>query len=102
MRDERFGNAMGAKRGDDRRNVAVLAGVVVSKEPYRVREAEVVVEEASEEGTCLVIAEGFLTGPGCVVFGEPEEVVVVQVYACADEGARMSAGLKNPDLMIRT
>jgi hypothetical protein len=77
MLDERFSNAVGTKRGDNRRDVAVLAGVVVAKEPYRVRNAEVVVEEASKEGICVVITEGFLTGPGHVVFGKPEEVVVV-------------------------
>jgi hypothetical protein len=49
-----------------------------------VRDAEVVVEEAGEEGRCLIIAEGILTGPGSVVFGKPEEVVVPQVYACAN------------------
>jgi hypothetical protein len=48
-------------------------------------DAEVVVEEACEEGICLIVAEGFLGCPGSVVFGEPEEVVVSQVYAQANE-----------------
>ena len=48
-------------------------------------DGEVVVEEACEEGICLVVAEGVLCCPGSVVFGKPEEVVVPQVYARAYE-----------------
>lgn len=48
-------------------------------------DAEVVVEEACKEGVCVIVAEGVLGCPGSVVFGEPEEVVVPQVYARADE-----------------
>jgi hypothetical protein len=73
------------QRGSDRWNVAVLASVVVPKEPYCVRNTEVVVEETGKEGICLIIVEGDLTGPVYVVFGEPEEVMVLQVYACTDE-----------------
>ena len=32
-----------------------------------------------------IIAKGVLVGPGSVVFGKPEEVMVPQVYACANE-----------------
>jgi len=85
VHDERFGNAVGVQRGDDRRNVAVLTGVVVPEEPYCMRDTEVVVEETGKEGVCLIVVEGILTGPVHVVFSEPEEVVVPQVYACADE-----------------
>ena len=76
---------MGEQRGDDGRNVTVLAGVAVPEEPYCVCHTEVVVEETGEEGICLIVIEGILTGPVYVVFGEPEEIVVPQVYACADE-----------------
>ena len=54
----------------------VLASVVVPKETYSVRDAEVIVDEAGEEGICLIVVEGVLGGPGGVVFGKPEEVVV--------------------------
>ena len=47
--------------------------------------AEAVVAEACEEGVCLIVAEGVLGCPGSVVFGEPDEVVVPQVYARTDE-----------------
>ena len=76
---------MGVQRGEDRQNVAVLAGVVVPEEPYCVRDTEVVVEKTDEEGVRLIVVEGILTGPVYVVFGKPEEIVVPQVYACADE-----------------
>jgi hypothetical protein len=69
MLDESFGNAACTQRGDNRRNVAVLASVVVPKEPYSIRDAEVVVDEAGEEGICLIVAEGILGGPGSVFFG---------------------------------
>jgi len=42
-------------------------------------------DEAGEEGICFIITEGVLGGPGSVVFGEPEEVVVLQVYTGANE-----------------
>ena len=77
MLGESFGNAVGTKQGNNQQDVAVLASVVVPKDPYRVRNSEAVVEEARKEGICLVFAEGFLTGQGYVVFGKPEEVVVV-------------------------
>ena len=85
MCNERVGNAVGTQQGNDRRDVAILAGVVVSKEPYCVHNTQVVVEETGEEGVSLIIVEGILAGPVYIVFGEPEEVVVLQVYACADE-----------------
>ena len=85
MLDEGFSNAACMQRGDDQWNVMVLASVVVPEEPYSVCNAEVVMDEADEEGLCLIIAEGVLGGPGSVVFGKPEEVVVPQVYACAYE-----------------
>jgi len=85
MHDERFGNAVGVQRGNDPQNGVVLAGVVVPKEPYCMHDTEVVVEETGEEGVCLIVVEGILTGPVYVVFSEPEEVVVPQVFTCADE-----------------
>ena len=42
-------------------------------------------DEAGKEGICLIVAEGVLGGPGSVVFGKPEEVMVPQVYACANQ-----------------
>ena len=42
-------------------------------------------DEAGEKGVCLIVAEGVLVGPGSVVVGKTEEVVVPQVYTCADE-----------------
>ena len=48
-------------------------------------DAEVIVDEAGEEGICLIGTEGVLGVPGSVVFGEPGEFVVSQVYACANE-----------------
>ena len=38
--------------------------------------AQVVVEEASQKGVSLAVAEGFLLCPIPVILGEPEEVVV--------------------------
>ena len=70
MCDERVGNAVGTQQGNDRRDVAVLAGVVVSEEPYCVHDTEVVVEETGEEGVSLIAVEGVLTGPVYVVFSE--------------------------------
>ena len=43
LHDEVFGNAMGAKLGNDRWNVSIIASVVVPKESYCVCDAEVVV-----------------------------------------------------------
>ena len=63
----------------------ILAGAVVSKEPYCVHNTQVVVEETGEEGVSVVVVEGVLAGPVYVVFGEPWEVMVSQVYACTDE-----------------
>ena len=40
-------------------------------------------KEASEEGICLVVTDGFLHCPVYVVLGEPEEIVVVEVNARA-------------------
>jgi hypothetical protein len=48
-------------------------------------DAEVIMDEAGKEGICLIVAEGVLGGPGSVIFGKPEEVVVPQVYACTNE-----------------
>jgi hypothetical protein len=50
-----------------------------------VHDAEVVGDETCEEGVSLIVAEGVLGFPGSVVFCEPEEVMVPQVYACTDE-----------------
>jgi hypothetical protein len=47
-------------------------------------DAEVIMDEAGKEGIYLIIAEGVLGGPGSVVFGKSEEVVVPQVYICAN------------------
>jgi len=63
----------------------ILTGVVVSEELYCVHETQVVVEETGKEGVSFIVFEGILAGPVYVVFGEPEEVMVLQVYACADE-----------------
>ena len=57
----------------------VLAGVVVSEEPYCVHDTEVVVEETGKEGVSLMAVEGILTGPVYVVFSKPEEVVTASV-----------------------
>jgi hypothetical protein len=71
------------KRGNDRRYVVVGAGVVVAKEPNGQGNDQVVVEETRKEGVCLVAVQRLLLGPVNVVLGEPEEVVVAYVYACA-------------------
>jgi hypothetical protein len=84
MLDEGFGNATYMQQGDDQRNVAVLASVVVPKEPYSVFDTEVIVDEEGQEGICLIVAEGVLGGPDSAVFRKPMEVMVPQVYACAD------------------
>lgn len=76
---------MGMQQGNDQQNVMVLIGVVVPKEPNCVRDTEVVVVETGKEGISLIVIEDILTGPVYVVFSEPEEVVVLQVYACTEE-----------------
>jgi hypothetical protein len=63
----------------------VIASVVVPKEPYCMCNAEVVVGKTGKEGACCIVVEGVLTGRVYIVFGKPEEVMVLQVYACADE-----------------
>ena len=85
MLDERLGNASCSQQGDNQWDVVILIFIVVPEEPYHVCDAEVVVDEACEEGVCLIVAEGVLGCPGSVVFGQPEEVMVAQVYACTDE-----------------
>jgi len=42
------------------------------------------VDEACKEGMCLIVAEGVLGCAGSVIFGEPEKVVVLQVFTCTD------------------
>ena len=54
----------------------VGTSVVIAEELYGQGNTQVVVQEASEEGVSLVIADGLLVGPVSVTLGEPEEVVV--------------------------
>jgi hypothetical protein len=64
------------ERGDDQRDVAIGAGVVVAEETNGQGDAQVVVEETREEGICLVAVQCLLLIPVKVVLGEPEKVVV--------------------------
>ena len=75
-------DAVQMEGGNDRLDVAVFPSIVIPEEPYGQGYTQVVVEEAGKEGICLVRAEALLTGPMCVVLGQPEEVILVQVYRC--------------------
>jgi hypothetical protein len=57
MQDQCLGNAVGAKRFDDRWDVTIGAGVVVAEEPDGGSHAQVIVEEAREERVGLVAVQ---------------------------------------------
>ena len=85
MRDERIGDPMCLEGGNDCRDVAVGAGVVIAEESNDEGNTQVIMQDAREEGIRLVPADRVLPSPVGVVPSKPEEVVAMKVYAGAEE-----------------
>jgi hypothetical protein len=85
VRDQCLSDTVGTERFDDRRDVAIGAGVVVAEKPDGRRYAQVIVEEACKERVGFVAVQRLLFVPVKIVLGEPEKVVLMEVYASAEQ-----------------